>query len=396
MPSPAPDSVVSAAGGRPRLFWLDAVKGIAILWIVFFHAFGTYTADSYPSPVDAGYWAAFLRICEPAGVLERAGCGAQAVAVALVRLGFHAVGVFLLLSGFGLAYGLGRTGGPPAGWGDWYRRRLVRLFPMYWAAHLLYLVSPFVARPEPIDYRFVLSFLGDRVYPIYSIFYYMNPALWYFGLLLQLYLVFPLLHRLLVGLGRVRFLLLCGAATVVARYVMMNVLPVHGYYVQGGFFVSRLWEFAAGMAFGDLCARQPVEAQRRLFAPATLFAAGGVYALGVYASRAGWSYVVADGLTGMGLFVLLAHLARGFSGLPRVSGALQTAGAYSYGIYLLHQPYVTYCAERMRGLRMAVFVPAALVLVAVVTVVAIPIERAVNRLSDRVLDSLRFRARPAA
>lgn len=381
---------------RPRLFWLDAVKGISILWIVFFHAFGTYTSDSYPSPVYAGYWEAFVRMCNPAGFLEQAGCAVQAVAVAVVRVGFHAVAVFLLLSGFGLAYGLARSGGPPAGWGDWYERRLVRLFPMYWTAHLLYLVSPFVARPEPIDYRFILSFLGDRIYPIYSIFYYMNPALWYFGLLLQLYLVFPLLYLLLRRLGRVRFLLLCATVTVVARHLMVGVLPVHGYYLQGGFFVSRLWEFAAGVALGDLCFHEPEETQRRLFLPISLLAAAGVYALGIFVSRADWSYPFADGLTGIGLFVLLAHVARWFSALPRLSGTLQTVGAFSYGVYLVHQPYVTYFAERMRGFRMAAFVPATLVLMAIITLAAIPLERAVNRLTDRVLDSRRRRSLPAA
>src|SRR4029077_6025141 len=82
---------------------------------------------------------------------------------------------------------------PPTAWLGWYRSRLIRLLPMYWVAHLVYLVSPFQARFDALDYRFVLSFLGDRVVPIGTLFYYFTPALWYFGLLLQLYLVFPLL-----------------------------------------------------------------------------------------------------------------------------------------------------------------------------------------------------------
>ncbi|MBI3304162.1 MAG: acyltransferase family protein [Deltaproteobacteria bacterium] len=115
--------------------------------------------------------------------------------------------------------------------------------------------SSFVARPELVDYRFVLSLLGDRVYPVESIFYYFNPALWYFGLLAQLYLVFPVLFRLLQKLGSAWFLILCGLVTLVSRYLLLNVLSAHGYYVQGAFFGSRLWEFAAGMALG-LCYRR--------------------------------------------------------------------------------------------------------------------------------------------
>src|SRR5207244_9501806 len=158
------------------------------------------------------------------------------------QVGFHAVAGFLVLSGFGLTYSLAKTGNPAGGWAGWCRARLLRLFPMYWLAHLVYLISPFVARPEPVDYRFVLSLLGDRVYPVDSIFFYANPAWWYFGLLLELYLVFPVLFRLLQKLGPVGFLVLCGAVTLTSRYLMLSVIPVNGCYVQCAFFGSRLWE----------------------------------------------------------------------------------------------------------------------------------------------------------
>jgi hypothetical protein len=35
-------------------------------------------------------------------------------------------------------------------------------YPMYWVAHLVYLVSPFVACLEPVDDRIILSLLGLR------------------------------------------------------------------------------------------------------------------------------------------------------------------------------------------------------------------------------------------
>ena len=45
-------------------------------------------------------------------------------------------------------------------WASWYRARFLRLYPMYWVAHLVYLLSPFVARLEPVDSRIILSLLG--------------------------------------------------------------------------------------------------------------------------------------------------------------------------------------------------------------------------------------------
>jgi len=61
-------------------------------------------------------------------------------------------------------------------WGAWYWARFVRLYPMYWVAHLVYLVSPFVARLEPVDDRIILSLLGLRFINIDMNFMYLNAA----------------------------------------------------------------------------------------------------------------------------------------------------------------------------------------------------------------------------
>lgn len=382
--------------GRPRLSWLDGMKGIGILWIAFFHFFGTYTRDAFPSPLHAGYFEAFREMCAPTSHLGEVDCLVRGLLVAVVRIGFHAVAVFLVLSGFGLTYALAKEGDPRDGWLGWYRKRLLRLFPMYWVAHLLYLVSPFVARPESIDYRFVLSLLGDRIYPIYTIFYYMNPALWFFGLLLQLYLVFPILYRALRRLGPARFLALCGVLTLGIRYVLIFVLQAHGAYIQGAFFGSRLGEFAAGMALGALYRQHPEETQRRLFSPAGLLAGAAIYWLGALSNRSDLSYAATDTLTGVGLFVILAHAATWSRSLPRFGAVLEHVGVYSYGLYLIHQPYVTYFAELMQRTQvpMAAAVPLAWTGISLLTAACIPLERAVNRLTDRVLDGRRTRPAP--
>jgi peptidoglycan/LPS O-acetylase OafA/YrhL len=152
------------------------MKGLSILWIAFFHFFGTYANGRFPSALDRHYFSPFLQQCAPTSTLETLGCAAKGFYVAVASVGFHAVAVFLILSGFGLTFSLARTGEPDGGWRSWYRGRLLRLFPMYWLAHLIYLVSPFISRPEPVDYRFFLSLLGDRVWPVDTIFYYINPV----------------------------------------------------------------------------------------------------------------------------------------------------------------------------------------------------------------------------
>lgn len=368
---------------RARLAWLDVVKGVAILWIAYFHFFKAWANERFGAPFHPGFPREFMAQCAPTSALETAGCAVKAVFVGVSLLGFHAVSVFLLLSGFGLAHSLARTWRPGTPWRGWYRARLLRLFPMYWVAHLVIVVSPFVWRPEPIDGRFWLSLLGDRIWPVDTMFYYLNPAWWYFGLLLQLYLVFPLLFLLLVRVGPSAFLAATLVATLLCRWVLLIGHPVDGLWVQGGFFGARLFEFTAGMALGWWYQRAPEVTERRLFAAPALAAGVVLYALGLASYASIESYVATDALLCCGLFLLLAHLSRALAARPRLGVTLATVGAYSYGLYLIHQPYMIDLAIRVRELAMPAAVAAGLALVAVLTILSMFLERYVNRATAR-------------
>jgi peptidoglycan/LPS O-acetylase OafA/YrhL len=371
----------AARAATARLTWIDVMKGISILWIAFFHFFRTYANDRFPYPTQDGYFAAFVSRCTD----STPACWLEAVLSGVVFLAFHAVAVFVVLSGFGLTFSLAKTGEPKGGWLGWYRSRLLRLFPMYWLAHVVYLVSPFQSRPEPIDYRFLLSFLGDRVWPIDSIFYYFNPALWYFGLLVELYLAFPILYELLERLGGPAFLALAAAFTIVTLYFVLFVVPMHGFVIQGAFFGCRLWEFALGMALGLLFRRDAAAMTERLFSLRALAAGTVVYGLGLSSYSWPGGHIVTDALTGTGLFVLLAHASRGLALVPALGPGLARLGLLSYGLYLLHQPYVLWFGEWARPLPGPAFLPLAVVLIAVLATVSSEVERRVNALVSRIV-----------
>jgi peptidoglycan/LPS O-acetylase OafA/YrhL len=254
---------------------------------------------------------------------------------------------------------------------------------MYWAAHLVYLLSPFVRRPDPVDYRFVLSFLGDRVFPVQTIFYYANPAWWFFGLLLELCLAFPLLFRLLQRTGPVRFLTLTAVATVLSRYLLVEVIHANGNYLQGAFFGARLFEFAAGMVLAVLYQRSPARVETRLFSWPLLVAGASMYWLGVFCYRPGFPLTLSDALTGVGLSIVVVQVSRWFNCLPPLRSILTYVGAYSYGIYLLHQPYVMYTGERLNGFSMPVAVTAVSGVLVLIVAGASWIERALERLTGR-------------
>src|SRR5437762_12374678 len=143
---------------------------------------------------------------------------------------------------------------------------------MYWVAHLVYLISPFVARFEPIDRRIVLSLLGLRFVDISMNFYYLNAAWWYFSMLIQFYLIFPLLFWTARKLGPWTFLLIACATGFFARYLMLVVYPQNGMWILGGFAISRLPEFALGMALGMWHSRSSARAERFLLGGSGLLA----------------------------------------------------------------------------------------------------------------------------
>ncbi len=387
MPSPqqAELTAPTAPESRPRFEWLDGAKGLAILWIVFFHFFNTYTNGGLPSPIRPHFFSSFLAGCAHRSMLTLARCDAESAFVGVAYLGFHAVAVFIVASGFGLTYSASRPAGPEGGWSGWYRARVIRLFPMYWGAHLIYLISPFEFRPEPIDYRFFLSLLGDRIYPLDEIFYYANAAWWYFGLILELYLVFPLLFQMLRKLGPGWFLVLCGAETIVSRYVILSLPENSGALLQGAFFGCRLWEFALGMVIGIGLRESRAAVERMVLGGWPLLAALAIYAVGLYTYGSTLTYTVTDALTGTGMFIILANLALWAEAVPRAGWALARVGAYCYGLYLLHQPYVIWLGIRMRWMPMPAFVAASIVIIALITLASIRVERFVDDLTNRVL-----------
>ena len=372
---------VAAAG---RFQWIDAVKGISILWIAFFHLFKEYSAGRFPIPWRPLYFATFLHQCAPSSAIAAFACIGRAIFVAIAMVGFHAVGVFVVMSGFGLTYSIAKTGNPEHGWRGWYRSRVVRLFPVYWAAHLIYLISPFEARYDPIDYRFILSFLGDRVYP-FDIIEYLNPAWWYFGLILELYLIFPLLFRLLQKVGARWFLLICAAETIAIRSILLfNVIRLSGMVITA-FCGCRLWEFGFGMVIGLWYRQNQAWMDKRLFSGSAFTGGVALYGAAFYGYHSTFTYIFVDALVGTGLFVILAQIAQQSRRIPRVGTAAAYLGAYSYGLYLLHQPYATYFGDRMRGVPMPEFVVVAAVLITILAVASSYLERAINHLTTLVL-----------
>jgi peptidoglycan/LPS O-acetylase OafA/YrhL len=157
--------------------------------------------------------------------------------------------LFLLLSGFALVWSCLDRGGAAQKPMDFYRRRLIRIYPQWIVANVLLLDVPavFGIHGSLADSSLYASLLGIRV--LRRQMYYGWSAWWFIGLILQLYFLFPFLYRWLLRLGPSGFALVTVTSSLVIRGA--GLFYFTGYldcWSRGAIFITRLPEFAVGMA----------------------------------------------------------------------------------------------------------------------------------------------------
>jgi len=357
-----------------RLLWLDISKGLAILVVAYFHFFRTYFQYGVLPPADwSGLAASALTIL-------------RLVWFKVSGLGFHAVGVFIILSGWTLMQStMRRAESEAVAWGAWYRARFLRLYPMYWVAHLVYLLSPFVARLEPVDDRIILSLLGLRFIDIQMNFMYLNAAWWYFSMLIQFYLIFPLLFWAARRLGPWMLLLIGCAAGFFVRYVLLVVWPQNGLWVLGGFAICRLPEFALGMSLAMWHAQSAARVEWFLLRGAGFVLGLILYPAALQLYHGLYDYIFVDFATGTCCFLEIVGIAGLISMFGAPAKVFGLVGAYSYGLYLIHQPYVIWLGLRIREQPIWMFLLIAIATLAVLSAWGIVLENATNALVNKLV-----------
>jgi len=344
---------VFAGMARKELPWINAIKGAALLWILCNHFVEATMGCPFIANPFAGWPPFSARIAQ---LLPLHGHGLWNIPLNLARyvgwLGDQGVGLFIVVSGFGLAWGLlVRRGFQPVNVYDFYSRRALRIYPLWWAAHFFFIAAWVLIGKglSPFSKETWLSFLGVRCAP--GLFYYFSPAWWYIGLLIQLYLVFPLLWLAAVRWSAKKmFIAACLIACASRAIGFLCAGEFVDKWSMGAFCVTRLPEFCFGIALAAWFYSNGPGIERKIkswrFTVAMIF----VYILANGLSLTWAGMVVAPALLGIAGFFLLYNLFVSIKSGGHTSRSFQWCGRHSYSIFLVHHPIVKYLVnDKVRG-----------------------------------------------
>ena len=325
--------------------WLDPVKALALLAIMLNHLVEEFGPGPWFTNPDNAWPSLAIRIHTiiPAGT---------SIFLRGVRtlgwLGDAAPGVFILASGVGLTLSALYAPGDTLDRRSFYRRRLLRLFPLYIAMHFVILAGALLVPGSTLSFagvRTALSLSGVRALP--GLFFYISPSWWFVWLILQLYAVYPYLFRALRKLGSARFFALALAVTLASRAIGLELPRGRYAWLTGLFFASRLAEFAAGMVVAQMIVARRERANAPPLPSALAIAAGSLacYALGLLASFTFTGALVSNLLVTVGMTGLFwAVWESMLRPVPRLAAGAQWLGRRSYAVFLIHQPPLQWTA----------------------------------------------------
>src|SRR5438045_8653198 len=168
-------------------------------------------------------------------------------------------------------------------------------------------------------------------------------------MLIQLYFIFRLLFWASLRFVPGNFLFIACPAGFFARYLLLIVYPQNGLWVLGGFAICRLPEFALGMSLAMWHARSSERVEWFLLRGTGFVAGLLLYPAALQLYHGLYDYIFVDFATGTCLFLEIIGIAGVISLLQWPAKAFGLVGIYSYGVYLIHHPYVILLGLRVRA-----------------------------------------------
>ena len=190
-----------------HLPFLDGIRGIAILWVFFFHCLGaTFGFDKLP-------WHGLFRDFDVPNSF---------LLLLPFSYGYAGVAIFFVVSGFCIHLSHQRS--KDKSWALFANKRFFRIYPPYLLAiGIFFFVTPWGAFSiDGMEFGVErLTQLSTHIFAIHNYwkptFFGINPSFWSIAVELQLYAIYPLLFLLVKRLGWKRTLIIVGIVEVSLR-----------------------------------------------------------------------------------------------------------------------------------------------------------------------------------
>jgi peptidoglycan/LPS O-acetylase OafA/YrhL len=182
-------------------------------------------------------------------------------------------------------------------------------------------------------------------------------------------------------------LLIACAAGFFARYLLLVVWPQNGLWVLGGFAVCRLPEFALGMSVATWHSRSPERVEWFLLRGAGFVVGLLLYPGALQLYHGLYNYIFVDFATGACCFLEIVGVVGILSLFKGPAKLFGLVGIYSYGLYLIHQPYVIWLGLRIRQQPIWMFLLIAVATLAVLSAWAMLLEKMTNALVNKLVSS---------
>lgn len=189
-------------------------KGFAILTISFMH---------------------FIETIHPVGMFRN-----------LNELGGTGVHLFILLSGFLVSLSHFTTVK------SFYQRRFISIvIPYYFYIILIFSINLFCPiYPNDGLYAFMGHIFFFRAFDE-TIFGSFGFPLWFVGMILQMYLFYPILAKIRDKYGAAKLVIICLSISIL-WWLLISISGLHEKYLFKTFFLQYLWEFSIGIALASI------------------------------------------------------------------------------------------------------------------------------------------------
>ncbi|MDY3561938.1 acyltransferase [Gemmata sp. JC673] len=325
-------------GESPRIgnsVGADVMRGVAILMVVVYHAFGSFYGWHLP-------WDGWLRnFSEPRSE--------TLVWFYPVSFGWAGVSLFFTISGFCIHYSYLRAGKFDPG--QFYWRRFWRIYPAYLISLVLFAILfgyshlTYKGMSQILSHAFFIHNFGSEG------FFAINPSFWSIATEVQLYLLFPVLLFIRGRLGIsatlvILFIVACGWRIIA---ISNWGLPEHP--------IDWVWTFPLMTWFdwslGALVAERSFQGRRAfknpgLWLPASLL----LFVLSTfYKPLTVFSFTLAALASAVALDASLYVRWKSWW-----AWGLVFIGTISYSLYLWHQPLIPYLINRLKTISGSSFV----------------------------------------